>query len=426
MNEVAETTGLGHRVPDRRLAFVVPAVVTALGGALRLWHLAHPDGLVWDEVYYGVDAADAFSAEVEMRAVHPPVGTKLIGAGVALFGEDAFGRRIMPWLAGTLVVLLSYFLARRLLRSVWWAGLVALFVALDGLQIVNSRTAILEIFLSFFILAATLLFLRQLEAIRGSPGRLTGWTLACGAVMGLAVSTKWIVAPALAGMVVLTFLDVDPSERRALIRPLAVAFGLVPALVYVVSYTGTWLSADTTPLEWVHRQFDILEFHRSLAEPHAFASPAIGWLLLIRPVPYFLATSGDGRSFEILAVGNPALWWSFVVVLPVLVVSWWRERNRTVEVVLAALVVLYLPWVLVLRAQIFYYYLTPLVPFMALGVVWALREATRRWSVGPLLTGLVTAAVIGCAVLFLPLWLGLWVSSEHLERLLLFEGWHFR
>ena len=405
---------------------LVPVGVTILAGAIRLWNLAQPASLVWDEVYYGVDAANPFSADVELRAVHPPVGTKLIGLGVALFGEDAFGRRIMPWLAGTLVVLLTYFLARRLLGSVWWSGLVALFVALDGLQIVNSRTAVLEIFLSLFVLAGTLLFLRHLEASRASPGHLGPWTLACGLVMGLAVSTKWIVAPALAGMIVLTFLDADLTARRSLVRPVLVAFVLTPLAVYVASYTGTWVATDTTPLEWAHRQLDILEFHRDLAAPHAFASRAIGWPLMIRPVPYFTATRPDGQAMEILAVGNPALWWSFVVALPVLLVSWWRERHRPVEVVLAAWLVLYVPWVLVLRNQIFFYYLTPFVPFMALGLVWCLREATRRSRFGRPLTVMVTVAVVVCAVVFLPLWIGLWVSPEHLERLLLFDGWHFR
>jgi dolichyl-phosphate-mannose--protein O-mannosyl transferase len=93
---------------------------------------------------------------------------------------------------------------------------------------------------------------------------------------------------------------------------------------------------------------------------------------------------------------------------------------------LAAWLVLYVPWVLVLRNQIFFYYLTPLVPFMALGLVWCLREATRRSRFGRPLTVMVTVAVVVCAVVFLPLWIGLWVSPEHLERLLLFDGWHFR
>ncbi|MEL7210657.1 MAG: hypothetical protein AAGK32_20885 [Actinomycetota bacterium] len=92
---------------------------------------------------------------------------------------------------------------------------------------------------------------------------------------------------------------------------------------------------------------------------------------------------------------------------------------------LAAWVVLYLPWVLTLRSQIFFYYLTPLVPFMALGVVWCLRELWVRVAAGRAITYAVTASVVVTAVVFLPIWLGLWVSPEHLDRLLLFDSWRF-
>jgi dolichyl-phosphate-mannose-protein mannosyltransferase len=337
----------------------------------------------------------------------------------------AFREYRLSLLAGTLVVLLSYFLARRLLDSVRWAGLVALFVALDGLQIVHSRTAVLEIFLSLFVLAAALAFFPHLEAQERSPGRLAPASIACGVLVGLAISTKWLAAPALIGMAVITVLAARPPDRRGALRVSAITFLGIPAVVYLLSYSVTWFSGDTTPLEWLDRQREILKFHRELTEPHDFASHPIGWPLMIRPVPYFWASRPDGRQFEILAVGNPALWWGFLLALPALFVVWWRERHWTVEVVLAAFVILYVPWLLVLRPQIFFYYLTPLVPFMALGVVWCLRELTHRWRYGRLLTVAFTTLVVVNAVVFMPIWLGLWVSPEHLDRLLLFDGWRF-
>jgi dolichyl-phosphate-mannose--protein O-mannosyl transferase len=395
-----------------RAEVLVPLGVTLLAAVIRGWDLGHPDGLVWDEVYYGVDAGDPLDSQIEMDAVHPPVGTKLLAVGVALLGDDAMGRRIVPWLAGTVVVLLSYFLARRLLGSVWWAGLVALFVALDGLQIVHSRTAVLA-------------FFPHLEAQDESPGRLAPASILCGVLVGLAISTKWVAALALVGMAVLTVLAARPSDRRGALRVSAITFVGIPMVIYVLSYSVTWFSGDTTPVEWVQRQLDIMKFHRELSDPHDFASHPIGWPLMIRPVPYFWAVRPDGREFQILAVGNPALWWSFVVALPALLVVWWRERNWTVEVVLAALVILWVPWLLVLRPQIFFYYLTPLVPFMALGIVWCLRELTTRWRYGGAFAVAYTALVVASAAVFMPLWLGLWVSAEHLDRLLLFESWRF-
>ena len=349
--------------------------MTLLAAVIRGWDLGHPDGLVWDEVYYGVDAGDPLDSQIEMDAVHPPVGTKLLAVGIALLGDDAMGRRIAPWLAGTVVVLLSYFLARRLLGSVWWAGLVALFVSLDGLQIVHSCTAELEIFLSLFVLAAVLAFFPHLEAQEASPGRLAPASIVCGVFVGLAISTKWVAVLALVGMAVLTVLAAGPSNRRARpqgqchhlrghtdgdLRPV-----LLGDLVLRRHHTGR---VGATPARHHEVPPGAQRAPRLRQPPHRLAAhdPA---------GPYFWAVRPDGREFQILAVGNPALWWSFVVALPALLVVWWRERNWTVEVVLAALVILWVPWLLVLRPQIFFYYLTPLVPFMALGIVWCLREA---------------------------------------------------
>ena len=51
-------------------------------------------------------------------------------------------------------------------------------MAMDGLALVHSRTALLDIYLSFFILLATYFFLAR-------------WHWWAGIALGLAVATKW-------------------------------------------------------------------------------------------------------------------------------------------------------------------------------------------------------------------------------------------
>ncbi|KEP73989.1 dolichyl-phosphate-mannose-protein mannosyltransferase, partial [Microbacterium sp. SUBG005] len=155
--------------------WLAPALVTLLAAALRLVDIGNPHQLVFDETYYVKDAwsqwvlgfpstwpddADASFAAgdtdvftgIGSYVVHPPLGRILIGAGMALLGPDsATGWRISAAVIGTATVLAIYLFARTLTRSIPLATVASGLFAIDGLGIVLSRIALLDIFLTFFI-----------------------------------------------------------------------------------------------------------------------------------------------------------------------------------------------------------------------------------------------------------------------------------
>ena len=202
----------------------VPVIVLAIAAGLRLWGLASPDQPYGDESYYVFDAAaylgggivDPIGADPpavriadEGTWVHPPLGKWIIALlGVGPIGQRSIGWRFPSALFGIAGVGLLYLLALRLWRSVWWAGLAALLLALDGLHIVQSRMAMLDIFLTTFVTAAVLFLVLDrermeshrsagrwpwIERLFGSPYRL--WA---GVFLGCAIATKWSGAFALA------------------------------------------------------------------------------------------------------------------------------------------------------------------------------------------------------------------------------------
>ena len=65
-----------------------------------------------------------------------------------------FGWRFSAAVAGILSVLLLVRIARRMFRSTVLGCAAGLLIALDGLHFVLSRTALLDIFLMMFVLAA--------------------------------------------------------------------------------------------------------------------------------------------------------------------------------------------------------------------------------------------------------------------------------
>ncbi len=165
----------------------------------------------------------------------------------------------------------------------------------------------------------------------------------------------------------------------------------------------------------------MVNYHREFRVDHPRDSSPITWLWLQRPVSYG-SLNAPGRISITMALGNPALWWSFLATLPFLLVTWWRGRDRTVEMVLMAWASLHLVWLVILRPG-FIYYLTPLVPFMAIGVTWAARQASIRWPFGKAVPVVVGVAVLVCFVAYLPIWTYQDISLDRFHALMLFDGW---
>src|ERR1017187_2207188 len=154
-----------------------PLLVTVLGTFLRFNRLSVPPSIVFDETYYVGDAygilrhgaeinhvknADALLAHGGTNilasggefVVHPPLGKVAIAAGEWLFGLTPFGWRFAVAVVGSLAILMTARIARRMTRSTLLGCVAGLLMALDGLEFVMSRTALLDIFVMFWVLAA--------------------------------------------------------------------------------------------------------------------------------------------------------------------------------------------------------------------------------------------------------------------------------
>jgi dolichyl-phosphate-mannose--protein O-mannosyl transferase len=426
-----------------RLDTALLVVVTLAAAALRLLSLGRPVELVFDEIFYARDAcwyvvgseAVCQVSDLVSRA-HPPLGKWLIGAGIAAFGYDPFGWRVAAAVAGTLGVALVYVLSRRLLAPVVSATAATVgaaaasgLLAVDLLHLVHSRVGMLDAFIALFVIGAVTAIVldrdRPREVATSWLWRLTlgrPWRLVAGACLGAAAATKWsgaYVAPAIVLLVVAWGI----AERRraepdagigawisgALRRealPTIVLLGLVPVVVYVLTYTGRmpgsvlalpWEAGSVWRGIWEHQRA-MLDFHTQLGGDHPYQSPPWSWPLLKRPVAYWFSDE-SGTYRHILAMGNPIAWWPAIVALAALAVAWWRAgwgvAHRPEPVILAGALGTYLPWLVLSgdRSQTFIWYLLPTVPFLciALGVVaaWAWRRVAWR----------VVGAAYGVAVL---------------------------
>ena len=158
-------------------AWAGPLLVTAFGAFLRFNRLSVPNAAIFDETYYVPDALGILRFGVEHNyvsnrnsllvhgnshifttggefVVHPPVGKLFIAFGEWTFGLNSFGWRFATAVIGSLAILLLARITRRMTRSTLLGCVAGLLMALDGLEFVMSRTALLDIFLMFWVLAA--------------------------------------------------------------------------------------------------------------------------------------------------------------------------------------------------------------------------------------------------------------------------------
>jgi dolichyl-phosphate-mannose--protein O-mannosyl transferase len=440
----------------------VTVLVTLIAGLLRFIRLGQPatslddkgalidNYRMFDEVYYACDAQNLMNHGVERAVtdqmtcipkvpgegafvVHPPLGKWMIAIGEKLGGVNPLGWRLAAAFFGTLTVLLVIRIGRRMTGSTLLGGLAGLLLALDGLHFVQSRIAMVDVFLCFWVVAAfgALVVDRdkirqriaahsdeELLSLRGLGFR--PWRLAAGICFGAALATKWSALFPIAVMLLLAlFWEVGARKAagirapwRATLRRTSVSFLLVlvvvPVAVYVASWTGWFMSSegydrlwaqgrDTSwPFipeamrSWWHYHWEAYHFHATLESSHPYQSHPLSWPFLGRPVSYYYppgvkdglyGCEVDSCSREVLAIGTPAIWWMMLPAAIGLAARWISKRDWRAGALLLMTAVSILAWIPsdLKHRTMFLFYALPSVPFLCLGIAllagWVLGEA---------------------------------------------------
>ena len=347
-------------------------VITFLAFLLRIFNLSTPKGLVFDEIYYVDGARDYLKYGVEVSkgapefVVHPPVGKWLIATGIKLFGNNEFGWRIAVAVAGTLTVYLTARIAQRIFHENKWATLAALLMALDGLNLVMSRTALLDIFLTLFVLLAVNAWLK-------------GIYLNFSIYLGLAMGSKWSAI-----YFVLLFLILELVINRNLIRVIKV--GVTSVAIYILTWFG-WFSSSlgwdrdtkSNPIaSLIYYHKEMLGFHTGLTEKHSYQANPWSWIVMGRPTSFFYESpKGCGSkncAQEVLAIGTPILWWLGAIALVVLIgvnLHNFAMRELDISSLIPFLGILagYFPWFFFQKRTVFTFYAVVFEPFLILAIV---------------------------------------------------------
>lgn len=419
---------------------VLPALLL-VAAIPRLVGLGYPEQLMFDEVHYARDACTYVSSDgcgiaEEANFEHPPLGKWLIAMGIVTFGDDAVGWRIASALAGVVSVVLLYLIVVHIGGSRTVALLSAGLMALDPLHLVQSRIAMLDIFVVAFGLAALLCALHAARRASSWGSRL--WLVGLGLSGAAATATKWSgVVFLLLGFVMVLFhrwleergadsgargagtTSTPPGASAGRNHPFSVGAIVAVLLVALLAYASTYIGRLDGPwvAAFIERHADMWSFHSGLDYTHPYASAPWSWLSLQRPVAYLYATTTGGRVAEVLATGNPLLWWPALIALGMGARGWTKGRSTAVtRVAVIGFAATFGIWLLFspFRSAMFLFYMTPVLPFMYLAVA----ESVSRWRWGPIVAA---GTAVVSLLFFWPVLTGQPIDRNAWHRRMLFE-----
>ena len=422
------------------VAALAPLLIAIFSLALRLINLGRPKGFIFDEVYYVDGARDFLKFGVEVSGnkpefiVHPPVGKWLIASGIKIFGDNEFGWRFATAVVGTLLILLFARLVHILFFSPLLTAMAAALMAMDGLLLVHSRTALLDLFLTFFVLLAVYLWHRQRH-----------WYAAIA--IGLALGTKWSALYFLLAMALVSLYRVFSSySGRKLIRPSLVTFaqyGLLPIVVYVSTWSGWFISkrgwdrswSSNVLLSWWHYHAEMLGFHTGLTEKHPYQANPWSWMIMGRPTSFFYESPQGCESKncaqEILAIGTPILWW-FGTIAVAVVIGYWilsmyrRSTEGVLNLTVLGIIAGYLPWFFFQQRTVFAFYAIIFEPFVLLALIYCAKLILDSAMQARTSIAIVTTAVILIFlnfIYFLPLFTGEIINYDDWLKRMWLSSW---
>jgi dolichyl-phosphate-mannose--protein O-mannosyl transferase len=390
---------------------VILALILSVAGLFRFWNLGVPNKLVFDEVYYVDGAKDYLNSAVELTngaaefVVHPPVGKWLIALGIQLFGDSPVGWRFSAALFGTLSILIIYLVALKLFNSPLLALISAGLMSIDGLHLVMSRTALLDIFLMFFLLAAFLALLYERHVV-------------AALLLGLALGTKWSAVYFIAALGI--YLAFTYRKKLLIYIPIIPITYLLTWSGWLISNKGWSRDSSSNPLIALYNYHrEILNFHTGLTTDHSYEASPWNWLVLGRPTSFFYEspkTCGtDNCSQEILAMGTPIIWWFGLIAIFITLGYFIYRRERTAGLILLALLSNYLPWLFFPERTTFYFYAIAFLPFLILTIAYSIKlyledKALRPKRLQNLYAALGLTALV--FAYFAPIYLGIVLTYD--------------
>ncbi len=391
--------------------------------AVGMYRLGLPAEQIFDEVYHARTAEEYLRGINPYEWTHPPLAKLIIAVGVALFGMNGFGWRFMSLVFGALTLVVFYLLVRRMFERRRVAWLATLMLACDGVFFVQSRVAMTNIYVVFFLLLSCL-FVWEFFKTRKETMLMLAAT-----ALGGALATRWtsLYAWGLLGLLVALYVIFWEQPRRTpkeigFLALRAVGyFVLFPFAVYLLSYIP-YMAQGHNLGEVFQMQKNMWGYHANLNASHSYSSPWWQWPLMIRPTWYYYHDWKNGLISGIVAIGNPAIWWTSIPALLAMTVVAWRKKLWPGVFAVVMGLGMYLMWAIQPRPLVFMHYMFETIPFAVLSVAYFLDRLWHDEDWEPVASTYVLL-VAGLFAFFYPLVSGLPIPEAFYRMHIWFSSW---
>jgi dolichyl-phosphate-mannose-protein mannosyltransferase len=464
---------------------LVPVAVIGNGSTQRLADeqelitlpITQKYGAYFDEMYFVRTAEEHLHLEEPYEWTHPPLGKLVIAAGIASFGMDPFGWRILGVMAATAMIPLIFVFGKRLFKSALAGFFAAFLLTFDFLHFTLARLAIGEIYLLLFSILMFYFafdYFEKREAeltvtAKAQNGRAAHSLFLSILCFGLGFAVKWIAIFGLVAVLILLLINNWRLKQPLLRDARVVLAGLfVAAAIYIATYIPYMLSGEGHGLIDLHQlpvyldylteyltqgtitvlptdswtvfdlQLRMFGYHAGIEATHPYSSPWWSWPLLLKPL-WLYANSLDGMVSTIVLMGNPVLWWCSIPALTALGALLIRtavkrsadERTFLFLFILIPFLIQWLAFISIPRI-LFIYHFTANLPFLIFAVTyWLQLPFAREWHtkrskhIALCLVVLFLVLVAVLFFLFYPVISGYPVSYEYKESLRWLSGWVF-
>ena len=337
---------------DRVLIYVL-----ILSFLLRVLWLDQPAGsLIFDERFY-VNAVrvilglpqkpDMYAGAhvgIDPNTGHPPLAKGIITLSVLVLGNNAYGFRVPSVLFGTISIMIFYLLAKKLSGNPQLALIASFLYSFDNLVFVQSRIAMLDIFMLTFM-------------ILGFYWCISGRMILSAIAIGLSTLCKYPGIFAV-GVVVAYYLlkkseqgrEYDLKSRLQVLERFIIAY--LAVLLSLLTVLGQLYGGYTNPVDQMAMMFKIASKLTSPALT-GIASYPWQWLINQAQIPYMVVRGnvmaggklvGTVTMVAFMGAMNPAILYLTVPSVAYVAYRYWRTRSDFNLFAILWFVFTYLPY----------------------------------------------------------------------------------
>lgn len=368
---------------------IIPITILVFAVLTRFAFFGYPSQVVFDEVYFGKYSSD-YITHTSFYDIHPPLG-KLLIAGVAkLFwqkGNCSFEKigqscpknaflsfRLLPILTSIVFVFLIYKFVLILTNSKRTANITSFLILFENAFLVQGKYIFLDIFLLFFgILGLYLFFLYKKQ-------NKLFYLIFSGIFLGASFSIKWTGLSYLGIVFLILIWQIFKKEINLkkfflegfslfifslLIYTLSfyIHFSLIPNKGMQAEYLGKNFGSLNFFQKFIKINVDSFRYQATLKAKHPFQSKPYQWLVMKKPVYYWVSKDNKARIYFI---GNPVIWYSsllsFFILLFIAPIKKIRESLKIndflIFIIISGFLINFLPFFPIERCLFMYAFLS--------------------------------------------------------------------